>query len=93
METSADLVWRRAPTCPNRKDVVREVFTTDGASRVKLHLSDRVDILQQDFDDSTSVSWLIPLVVVVAIVAGVCAGLVVYSRRNKVRNESFCSDV
>ena len=44
-------------------------------------------ILQQDFDDSTSVSWLIPLVVVVAIVAGVCAGLVVYSRRNKVRNE------
>ena len=56
-------------------------------------LSDPVLILQQDFDDSTSVSWLIPLVVVVAIVAGVCAGLVVYSRRNKVRNESFCSDV
>ena len=61
----------------------------------KLDFSDRVLvlILRQDYDDSTSVSWLIPLVVVVAIVAGVCAGLVVYSRRNKVRNESFCSDV
>ena len=59
---------------------------------MKLDLSDRVLTLKQDNDDSTAVSWLIPLVVVVAIVAGVCAGLVVYSRRNKVLNGSFYSN-
>ena len=69
MVTSVDLVWRRVPTCPNREDVVREVLTADGASRVKHDLSDpvlirtyfnRITTIRPPFRGSFRWSWWSP---------------------------------
>jgi hypothetical protein len=58
------------------------------------------NVSPQDADLSSSASaatssivWLIPVVVVLAVSAGICAGFVVYSRRNKGRNSQSSSTV